>query len=64
LERLWEAYTADQIPYLEILEDFWGELCASEELASAWADALIDGLRENWKQHQPGHYFHGTSVCL
>jgi hypothetical protein len=34
LERLWEAYTADQIPFIETLGDFWGELCASRELAS------------------------------
>src|SRR5271168_2704951 len=33
LERLWEACTADQIPYIEILGDFWGELCAGSELA-------------------------------
>ena len=30
LERLWEAHEADQIPYIEKLADFWGELCASE----------------------------------
>ena len=64
LERLWEAYTADQIPYIETLGDFWGELCAGRELASLWADALFDGLRENWKRHEPGHYFYGTPVCL
>jgi hypothetical protein len=64
LERLWEAYTADQIPYIETLGDFWGELCAGRELASVWADALFDGLRENWERHKPGDYFHGTPVCL
>jgi hypothetical protein len=64
LERLWEAYTADQIPFIEALGDFWGELCASRELASVWADALFDGLRENWERRQPGDYFHGTAVCL
>ena len=64
LERLWEAYTADQIPYIETLGDFWGELCAGRELASVWAEALFDGLRENWERHEPGVYFHGTPVCL
>jgi hypothetical protein len=44
--------------------DFWGELCASRELASVWADALFDGLRENWERHEPGNYFHDTPVCL
>jgi hypothetical protein len=28
------------------------------------ADALFDGLRENWERHEPGNYFHGTPVCL
>jgi tetratricopeptide (TPR) repeat protein len=66
LERLWEAYTADQIPYIETLGDFWGDLCASRELASSWADFLIAGLRENWedRERHRGRYFHGTSVCL
>jgi hypothetical protein len=54
LERLWEAYTADQIPYIENLGDFWGELCAGSELASVWADALFDGLRHR-------RYFTGLS---
>ena len=34
LERLWEALMLDAIPYIERLGDFWGELCASKELAS------------------------------
>ncbi|MBZ4422816.1 hypothetical protein K8638_40910, partial [Myxococcus sp. RHST-1-4] len=37
LERLFEAHQADQIPYIELLADHWGELCASKEVASAWA---------------------------
>lgn len=41
LERLWEAYQADGMPYIEQLGDYWGELCASKELAAAWADQLI-----------------------
>jgi len=35
LERLWEAHEADQMPYIERLADYWGELCASKEVASA-----------------------------
>ena len=57
LERLWEAYTADQIPYIETLGDFWGELCASRELASVWADALLDGLQENWERRATRRLF-------
>ena len=40
LERLWEAYQADQIPYIETLGDYWGQLCGSPPVASAWADGL------------------------
>jgi len=37
LGRLWEAHAADQVPYIEVLGEFWGELCGSKEVASAWA---------------------------
>ena len=30
LGRLWEAYQADQIPYIERLGDCWGDLCGSK----------------------------------
>ena len=35
LERLFEAHQADEIPYIEQLADYWGNLCTSEETASA-----------------------------
>lgn len=35
------AHEADDIPYIELLTDYWGELCASKELASDWADRLV-----------------------
>ena len=35
LERLWTAYQADRIPYIETLGDHWGELCGSPGTASA-----------------------------
>ena len=41
LERLFDAHADDQIPYIERLADHWGELCASKDVASAWADRLI-----------------------
>lgn len=65
LERLWEAHAADQIPYIESLADFWGELCASKEPASAWADRLVDITRMALSpdKNLRGH-FHGTSACL
>jgi len=65
LTRLLQALQEDHMPYIEHLAESWGELCGSEEVASAWADRLLgitrmalspdDGLR--------GHYV-GTSACL
>jgi hypothetical protein len=65
LERLWAAHEADEIPYIERLADYWGELCASKEVASAWADRLIGITRMALSPDQSlrGH-FHGTSACL
>lgn len=65
LERLWEAYVADQMPYIERLADHWGELCGSKEVASAWADRLLDVTRMalSADKTRRGH-FHGTIACL
>jgi hypothetical protein len=65
LERLWEAHEADQIPYIEQLAEYWGELCASKELASRWADRLLGTTRMALSPdpNLRGH-FHGTSACL
>ena len=65
LERLFEAHQADEIPYIERLADHWGELCASSETASTWADRLIGITRmalspdKNLRGHFPG-----TTACL
>jgi hypothetical protein len=64
LERLWDAYVADAIPYIETLSDFWGELCVTKELASLWADNLIEPLEATWRDHGTASYFQGTPVCL
>lgn len=65
LQRLFEAHEADRIPYIERLTDHWGELCASKEVASAWADRLIGTTRLALSPDRSlrGH-FHGTSACL
>ncbi len=65
LRRLWAAHEADQMPYIEILADHWGTLCASKEVASAWADELIGITRLALSPDRSlrGH-FHGTSACL
>jgi hypothetical protein len=65
LDRLWAAQEADQIPYIESLGDFWGELCASKPVASSWADRLIGIVRLALSPDKSvrGH-FHGTAACL
>ena len=65
LERLFEAHSADQIPYIERLADYWGELCGSRNVASAWADRLIGITRLALSPDKNVRgYFHGTSACL
>jgi hypothetical protein len=65
LERLWEAHANDQIPYIERLADHWGELCASKEVASAWADRLLGITRMALSPDKNVRgFFHGTTGCL
>ena len=65
LERLFEAHAADQIPYIEALAENWGDLCASSDTASKWADQLLGITRTALSpdKNLRGH-FHGTSACL
>jgi hypothetical protein len=65
LERLFEAHAQDEIPYIESLAEYWGELCASSEVASRWADRLIGITRMALSPNKDLRgYFHGTSACL
>jgi hypothetical protein len=65
LERLWDAYQADQIPYIEALGDYWGKLCGSPAVAARWADRLIDLCRLAFSPDPNVRgYFHGSTVCL
>jgi hypothetical protein len=65
LDRLFDAHGADQIPYIERLADYWGELCGMAELASAWADRLVGVTRLALSSDKTVRgYFHGTSACL
>ena len=65
LERLFEAYQDDGIPYIECLGDHWGTLCASKELASAWADRLIGTVKLAWSPDPSLRgFFKGTNNCL
>ena len=65
MERLFEAHAEDRIPYIERIADHWGELCASSELASHWADELIGITRMALSPDKSLRgYFHGTTACL
>lgn len=65
LERLWQAMSDDEIPWIERLGDHWGTLCGSPEVASTWADELLPGLRDAWAPGAKGHgWYSGTMPCL
>jgi tetratricopeptide (TPR) repeat protein len=65
LDRLWEAHANDGIPYIEGLGDFWGELCGSREVASAWADRLAPIVEMAWSPDlERRGFFHGTMACF
>ena len=65
LERLWAALEADKVPWIESLGEHWGDLSASPERASAWADRLIDGARAALSPKPARHvFFTGTTACL
>ena len=65
LERLWQALQDDEMPYIELLGDYWGELCVTSELASRWADEFMPIVESVWSPNASGHgFFKGTSACL
>jgi hypothetical protein len=65
LERLWQALQDDDMPYIEYLGDFWGELCVTPELAAVWVDEFLPVVELVWNpQAGKGAYFKGTTACL
>lgn len=65
LGRLWRALQGDDMPYIEMLGDYWGELCVTPELASTWADELLPEVERGWSPQSTGHgYFKGTGACF
>jgi hypothetical protein len=64
LDRLWQAIGDDGVNYLSPVEDWWGELCRSGEVASWGADRLLGLLRTAWSDPRPGNYVRGATVCL
>jgi hypothetical protein len=64
LERLWQAICDDGVSYLSPVEERWGELCGSAEVASRWADKLLPVVREAWSDQKRYTYVQCTFVCL
>lgn len=65
LERLFVALQTDQMPYIDHLGDFWGDLCTTKDIASEQADELLGMTRRVLAPvRRPGEYFSGTSACL
>lgn len=64
LDHLWQAVEEDEIPYIELLPDYWGDLCSTSEQASRWAESLIEMVRLSWRPGGGASYFKGTTACL
>ena len=66
LDRLWTALEADEIPYLEGLARFWGELCATPPLAGEQADHLLAPVRMvlSADDRRISGFFNGIVACL
>lgn len=61
LERLWQALQDDEMPYIELMGEYWGELCADAELATQWADTFSSGIE--LVCNTPGFaYYKGTTA--
>lgn len=65
LEQLFEAIQDDDPPYLESMDDRWGELCATPEISSRWADRLTDLVQHvNAERRRGQHAFtRADSLC-
>lgn len=65
LEQLFDAIQNDDPPYLESIDDRWGELCATPEFSSRWADRLTDLVQHvNAERRRGQHAFtRADSLC-
>jgi len=65
LERLWDAIQNDQMPYIESLGDYWGELCMTPDTSSHWADEFLPVIERMWSPQSSGHgHFSGMAACF
>ena len=56
LEQLFEAIQNDDPPCLDLLDERWGELCATPEVASHWADRLMSLVRHVHADRRSGKF--------
>jgi hypothetical protein len=49
---------------LWLVQERWGELCGSGEVASHWADEFLPLLRAAWTDPRSGSYVRETPMCL
>jgi hypothetical protein len=65
LERLWVAIQNDDMPYIESLTSYWGDLCGTPEIAARWAEQLMPSVESSWMPQSSGRsYFCGTDACF
>jgi len=64
MERLWQTVEDDQMPYIELLTGYWGELCITPARASEWADRFIPAVRRIWSDKNSFAWFKGCDACL
>ena len=65
LARLWQALQDDEMPYIESLGDYWGELCVTPEVAAVWVNEFLPVVERVWStQATDQGYFKGTTACL
>ncbi len=65
LEKLYLAHADDQVHYIERLGDWWGELCATPEIAAEWADRLAGTVETVFRRSKEEYgFFHGTPMAF
>lgn len=64
MDRLYEAVCEDGVEYLMPVEERWGAICGSGELATQWADRMLPLVREAWGSRGPDTWVMGATLCL
>lgn len=65
LERLWQAVQDDDMPYLEHLPPFWGDLCVTADRALRWAEQFLPIVRICLAPPDGKYqYFKGVPACF